>query len=257
MGYALKRMFDVPFSAVILLLTGPILLSALLAVWLQDFKDPFYRAKRVARGGGDFTMLKIRSMVVDAEMTGVNSTGAGDSRITKVGQLIRRYKLDELSQFINVLLGDMSVVGPRPNTRACGVELYTDEEKRLLDVRPGITDLSSIVFSDEGDILNGESDPDAAYNRIIRPWKSRLGLFYVDHASLGLDLRIVWLTILAVTNKPKALKGVVAILTAKGAPNELIEVCRRIGKVPEGHPPGQAAPDGFESAGGAASQSLS
>lgn len=236
--YLLKRPFDFLFSALVLIAFSPLLLGSMLAVWLQDFKNPFYMAKRVARGGGDFTMMKVRSMVVDAENTGVNSTGAGDMRITKVGHFIRRYKVDELSQFINVLIGDMSVVGPRPNTRAWGVDLYTDVEQGLLSVRPGVTDLSSIIFSDEGDILKDEAHADEAYNALIRPWKSRLGLLYIANKSLTLDIRIIWLTAVAVVNKRKAITGVGRILADLNAPEDLQSVCRRDQKLVPSTPPG-------------------
>jgi lipopolysaccharide/colanic/teichoic acid biosynthesis glycosyltransferase len=237
-GYALKRLFDIVFSGTLLIVTAPLLLGCMLAVWLQDRHSPFYKAPRVARGGGDFTMIKIRSMVIDADSSGVNSTGAADRRITAVGRFIRRYKIDELSQFLNVLAGSMSVVGPRPQSRAWGVDLYTETEMEMLSVRPGITDLASIVFSDEGDILAEAAHADLEYNRIIRPWKSRLCLFYIQHASLGLDLRICWLTLLAVVNKPKALTGVVEILQRHGAEPRLIEICRRAAPLPAAPPPG-------------------
>ncbi len=226
-SYPLKRPFDLLFSGAVLITISPILVFAMAAVWLQDYRSPFYLAQRVARGGGDFIMIKIRSMVVNAEKSGVSSTGAQDQRITKVGHMIRRYKIDELSQFLNVLRGDMSVVGPRPNTRAWGVDLYTSREQDLLKVRPGITDLSSIVFSDEADILKDADHPDEAYNQLIRPWKSRLGLLYIEHQSLWLDLRIIWITALAVVQKPKALKAVAGILQDLNADTKLIEICRR------------------------------
>lgn len=237
-GFSFKRLFDVLVSCTALVVFSPLLLGSMFAVWLQDLKNPFYVAKRVARGGGDFNMIKLRSMVVDAEKTGVNSTGVNDVRITKVGHFIRRYKVDELSQFVNVLRGDMSVVGPRPNTRSWGVDLYTDVEKDLLKVRPGITDLSSIVFSDEGDILRDERYPDEAYNVLIRPWKSRLGLLYVANQSLSLDLRIIFLTILSVVNKRRAIDGVCRILAGLNAPEELCDVCRRDKKLSPATPPG-------------------
>lgn len=217
---------------------SPLLLGSILAVWLEDFKNPFYIARRVALGGDDFAMIKIRSMVLNAEKSGVNSTGAGDIRITKVGHFIRRYKVDELSQFINVLIGDMSVVGPRPNSRAWGVDLYTEVENGLLTVRPGITDLSSIVFSDEGDILKDEIHADEGYNALIRPWKSRLGLLYIANQSLILDIRIIWLTALAVINKRKALEGVGRILADLDAPADLRAVCQRDQKLVPAKPPG-------------------
>jgi lipopolysaccharide/colanic/teichoic acid biosynthesis glycosyltransferase len=183
-------------------------------------------------------MVKVRSMIVGAANSGVNSTGAGDSRITAVGRFIRRYKIDELSQFLNVLIGSMSVVGPRPQLRHWGTDLYTTEEQRLLDARPGITDLASIVFSDEGEILAGAEHADLEYNRLIRPWKSRLGLFYIEHASVGLDLRIVWLTMVTIVDRPRALRGIQRVLEEKGATPELIRVCRREGKLPAAPPPG-------------------
>jgi lipopolysaccharide/colanic/teichoic acid biosynthesis glycosyltransferase len=235
----MKRAFDIVFAAGVLTLASPVLLTALALVWLQDRHDPIYRARRVGRGGRDFSMIKIRSMVVGADRTGVNSTSAGDARVTAVGRWIRRCKLDEVSQFWNVLIGEMSVVGPRPNTRAWGVDLYTDEEKRLLTVRPGVTDLASIVFADEGDILQGAENADLTYNQLIRPWKSRLGLLYIGRASVWLDLRIAFLTGLAIVSRPAALRGVEAILNELGADADLIAVCRRQGeRPPAGAPPG-------------------
>lgn len=240
-SYPLKRIFDIFVAVVALTVTGPILLVSMLLVWRQDRHSPFYMARRVARGGGDFTMIKIRSMIVRAESTGVNSTGAHDDRITPVGRFIRRFKIDELSQFINVLKGDMSVVGPRPNTWAWGVELYTAVESRILSVRPGITDLASIVFSDEGDILDGAAHPDLLYNQIIRPWKSRLALWYISNMSLALDIRICWLTALAIVDKRRAVAGVVALLEGAQADPALIAVCRRDAKLPAAPPPGADA----------------
>lgn len=233
-----KRAFDILIASLVLLVFGPLLLFMLLLVWLQDRHDPFYRAPRVARGGGDFTMLKVRSMVIDADRSGVSSTSAEDRRVTPLGRFIRRYKIDELAQFVNVLRGDMSVVGPRPNTRAWGVDLYSAEERRLLEVKPGITDLASIIFSDEGAILAGAAHPDLKYNRVIRPWKSRLGLLYRDHVSLWLDLRIIWLTALAIVRKRAALRGATRILERLGADPALIAVSRREAPIPEEAPPG-------------------
>jgi len=237
-SYPLKRIFDIVVSIIALVLTSPFLLASMFLVWLQDRASPFYLARRVALGGGYFTMIKIRSMVVRADTTGVNSTGAHDQRITRVGHFIRKFKIDELSQFINVLVGDMSVVGPRPNTWSWGVELYTEAEQKILSVRPGITDLSSIVFSDEGDILNGAENPDLLYNQIIRPWKSRLALWYIEKMSLSLDIRICWLTAVAIVNKQQALNGVIALLEKRGADPDLIEICRRERDLPAAPPPG-------------------
>lgn len=237
-AYPLKRVFDIIVAVVALTLAGPILLGSMFLVWLQDRHSPFYLARRIARGGTTFTMIKIRSMIVRAESTGVNSTGAHDARITPIGRFIRKFKIDELAQFINVLIGDMSAVGPRPNTWDWGVELYTETELTILSVRPGITDLSSIVFSDEGDILDGAEHPDLLYNQIIRPWKNRLALWYIANMTLAMDIRICWLTVLAILDKQRAIAGVVALLERGGADLDLIAVCRRNGDLPAAPPPG-------------------
>lgn len=237
-NYPLKRLFDIVVAFGILLIASPLLLGSILAVWMQDRHFPFYLAPRVARGGGEFTMIKIRSMVMNAASSGVNSTGKNDNRITAVGRFIRRYKVDEISQFLNVLWGNMSVVGPRPNTRAWGVDLYTEKEQELLRVLPGITDLASVVFSDEGEILSDAEHADLEYNRIIRPWKSRLGLFYIQHMSIWLDIQICWLTFRAIFDRPAAIRGVVSILQKKGADPELINVCSRKSPLVAFPPPG-------------------
>ena len=180
-------------------------------------------------------MVKLRSMVLNADKSGVDSTSANDKRITWVGHLIRKFKLDELSQLWNVLIGDMSLVGPRPNVRR-DVDLYTQEELQLLSVRPGITDISSIVFSDEGDILAGAKDPDLKYNQVIRPWKSRLGLLYIENRSAMLDLRLISWTVLAILNKDAALKRIESLLVRLNAPPELRQVAKRDSELLP-HPP--------------------
>ena len=136
----------------------------LFLIWWQDKHSPFYIAPRTGRNERPFRMVKLRSMVINADKSGVDSTAANDRRITGVGQFVRRYKLDELTQLWNVLKGDMSLVGPRPNVER-ETRMYTPVEKRLLSVRPGITDYASIVFADEGDILKEYADPDIAYTR--------------------------------------------------------------------------------------------
>lgn len=235
----MKRLFDIVTSFVGLLIMSPVLLVFMLLIWLQDFHSPFYIASRVGRNGKLFDMVKLRSMLIDADKSGVDSTAAGDERITTVGRMIRKYKLDEFSQLWNVLLGQMSLVGPRPNVQS-DVDLYTDEERRLLDVRPGITDFSSIVFSDEGDVLAGSEDPDLLYNQIIRPWKSRLGLFYVKHNCLMLDLKLIFLTIITILSREKALKGVQVILTDLGADKQIIDVASRENELRPYPPPGSS-----------------
>jgi len=161
-------------------------------------------------------MLKLRTMVPDAWKSGVSSTACGDRRITRVGRILRRAKLDELPQLWNVLTGDMSLTGPRPQVEP-DAALYTSEERRLLEVRPGITDLASIVFADEGEILAGSADPDLRYNQCIRPWKSRLGLLNIKRQSFAADLQILRLTFLAAVSRPLALAGVARLLESWNA----------------------------------------
>jgi lipopolysaccharide/colanic/teichoic acid biosynthesis glycosyltransferase len=235
----MKRMVDVLFAGVGLLLAAPILIPVIVLIWRQDYASPFYIAPRVGRGGKLFKMVKLRSMVVNADRSGVDSTAGSDSRITPIGHFVRRYKLDELTQLWNVLIGDMSLVGPRPNVKR-ETDLYTAKELKLLEVKPGITDFSSIVFSDEADILKDKSDPDIAYNQLIRPWKSRLGIFYVERRSLLLDLRLIALTALALVNRSAALAGVQNILRQMGGSADLIRVAGRADELVPHPPPGMA-----------------
>lgn len=222
----MKRIFDILASAAGLLVLSPVLAIVLLLVWRQDGHSPVYLGERASRGGGRFRMIKVRSMTVGADKTGVESTGAADSRITPLGHFIRRCKLDETTQLWNVLKGEMSLVGPRPNTLR-EVEKYTPTERRLLSVRPGITDIASIVFSDEGDIIKDAYDPEDAYDKLIRPWKSRLGILYAENSNVLLDIQLIWLTVLAILDKPRALAGVQTVLHRLGADPEVIAVSRR------------------------------
>jgi lipopolysaccharide/colanic/teichoic acid biosynthesis glycosyltransferase len=222
----MKRALDFTVALVGLTVTSPLLLAVTIAIWLQDFRSPFYIAPRAACGGGQFRMVKFRSMVVNADKLGGSSTAATDRRITPVGRLVRTYKIDEILQLLNVLKGDMSLVGPRPQAQM-DASLYTETEKRMLTVRPGITDLASIVFSDEGEILKGCADPDLLYNQIIRPWKSRLALLYIDKRTFGMDLRIIFLTAIATLFRPAALRGVQNILARWDADDLLRRMARR------------------------------
>ncbi|MGC9970640.1 MAG: sugar transferase [Bryobacteraceae bacterium] len=222
----MKRALDFTVALVGLTVTSPLLLAVMIAIWLQDFRLPFYIAPRAARGGGQFRMVKFRSMVVNADKLGGSSTAATDRRITPLGRLVRAYKIDEILQLWNVLKGDMSLVGPRPQAQT-DASLYTDAEKRMLTVRPGITDLASIVFADEGDILRGSPDPDLLYNQIIRPWKSRLALLYIDKRTIWMDLRVIFLTAVAILSRPAALRGVRNILARWDADDLLRRMARR------------------------------
>ena len=233
----LKRFFDFFLALIGLLLFSPLLLICLLLIWLQDFHDPFYIAPRVGKDGKIFPMVKLRTMVVHADKSGVDSTSTDDKRITFVGQTIRRFKIDELTQLWNVFLGQMSLVGPRPQVER-DVNIYTSEERHLLDVRPGITDFASIVFADEGSILAGRVDPDLAYNQLIRPWKSRLGLLYVRHRTLWIDFKLIVATILAVLARNKALQMTCKMLVYLDVDHELLTVCSRNTELTPTPPPG-------------------
>jgi lipopolysaccharide/colanic/teichoic acid biosynthesis glycosyltransferase len=233
----MKPLFDTMVSLFVLILLSPLLSVFSVLIWLQDFSSPFYVAPRVGKNGKIFKMVKLRSMTINSDQSGVTSTAADDKRITWIGHIIRRYKLDEFSQFWNVLCGHMSLVGPRPNVPQ-GVELYTGVENNLLSVKPGITDFASIVFSDEADILDGSADPDQKYDQIIRPWKSRLGLFYIEKRSFLLDIKIICLTAVAIVSRPLALKGVQTILEHLNADPQLVEVSGRKQPLKPGRPPG-------------------
>lgn len=233
----MKRIFDFSFSLFALILTSPILLIFMLLVYLQDKHSPFYIAERVSINEGSFNMIKLRSMIINADKSGVDSTSNNDNRITPIGEMVRRFKLDELTQLWNVLIGDMSLVGPRPNVRR-ETDLYSSEEKRLLSVKPGITDLSSIVFSDEGSILADKDNPDLAYNQLIRPWKSRLGLMYIENQSMMLDVKIIFYTVISIFSKKTATKYVVKELYRLNAPNKLIQVSERTEELIPFPPPG-------------------
>jgi len=233
----MKRMMDIVCSLLGLAVLSPFLAVVMILVWLQDFHSPLYVATRVGKDSRTFQMVKLRSMVVNADKTGVDSTSADDSRITSIGHFIRRFKLDEFTQLWNVLKGDMSLIGPRPNVKR-ETDLYTDVEKGLLDVKPGITDFSSIVFSDENDILKDSKNPDIDYNQLIRPWKSRLGLLYVKYQSFLLDCALLLLTLLAVASRERALWGVNKLLIRLYAPVDVIRVSKRKDVLVPFPPPG-------------------
>lgn len=174
-------------------------LFAVLAVWIKaDSKGPvFYRQVRVGKGNRDFRLFKFRSMRPDSDRLGLITVGGRDPRVTRSGYYIRKYKLDELPQLINVFKGDMSLVGPRPEVRKY-VDMYTPEQLRVLDVRPGITSLASIRYRNENDILAAADDPDRAYVEQVMPDKLAIDLEYVANASLASDLRLIFSTLKAI-----------------------------------------------------------
>jgi lipopolysaccharide/colanic/teichoic acid biosynthesis glycosyltransferase len=191
-----KRFIDLVISLIGITLFSPISFLLAVLVKLDSPGTVFYRGVRAGRYGKTFRMFKFRTMVANADQVGGPSSAADDARITRTGRFLRKYKLDEFPQLINVLRGEMSLVGPRPEVMQ-EVLLYTPEEKHLLDVRPGITDWASIQFRHEGEILRGSSDPHQAYRERIRPQKIRLGLEYVRRHSLVVDCRILVQTLRA------------------------------------------------------------
>lgn len=223
----IKRIFDIFFSIIGLSLFSPIIILTIFLIWIYDFENPFFTPYRMGKDLKPFKMYKFRSMVVNADKNGPSSTSGNDKRITPIGKIIRKFKLDEISQFLNVLLGDMSFVGPRPQVVEHVNNEYSKLEKMLLIVKPGITDISSIVFSDEGEILKDSKDPDADYNILIRPWKSRLGILYINNHNILLDIKLIIITIISIVNKNLALKYINIILINLNASVELIELCRR------------------------------
>jgi len=233
----IKRIFDILFSLSGLLFFSPILILFLISIWRYDKKSPLYISQRIGKNSKIFNLIKIRTMVVDADKKGISSTSDDDTRIIPIGQKIRNYKIDELTQLFNVLIGNMSLVGPRPNVKT-EVDLYTEIEKNLLSVKPGITDFSSIVFSDEGKILENKENPDLSYNQLIRPWKSRLGLIYVKHQSILLDLELMIFTLVALISKPTALKWVVKKLEKFNVDQKIIDVVKREKQLYPFPPPG-------------------
>jgi lipopolysaccharide/colanic/teichoic acid biosynthesis glycosyltransferase len=189
-----QRLFDVALSVVALTIIAPVLAAAAIAIKLGSRGPVFFRQARVGLDGRPFQMYKFRTMVVGADRLGPSSTAADDPRITPTGSLLRRLNVDELPQFINVLKGEMSVVGPRPQV-PWAVARYTPEERVILSVRPGITDWASLWVGDEGERLRGSTDPDRDYLEKIWPEKRRLQLEYIRSRSLAVDTVIVMKTI--------------------------------------------------------------
>ena len=190
----MKRIFDVLFSLAVLLLLFPLLLVIGILIKLDSTGGIFYLQKRVGKNFREFSIIKFRTMRIGAEKGGLLTVGEKDNRVTRIGYYLRKYKLDELPQFLNVLQGDMSVVGPRPEVKKY-VDLYTEEQKKVLTVKPGITDLASIKYSNENEVLLKYPDAEDAYVKEIMPRKLEMALEYVKHANIATDLRILFLTL--------------------------------------------------------------
>ena len=198
----LKRLSDIIFSLIGLILVSPVFLIVAFLIKLEDKGPVFYQGARVGRLEKPFRMFKFRTMVPDADKIGGPSTADDDPRITGTGKFLRKYKLDELPQLINVLKGEMSFVGPRPEVPFY-VNMFNEEEKKILTVKPGITDWASLWNPDEGAVLAGSSDAEKTYMEKIRPKKIQLQLKYVKKHSLLMDLKIVLLTLKTFLKKGK------------------------------------------------------
>lgn len=193
----MKRIFDILFSIFILLLFFPIGLILSILIVIESRGGVFYRQERIGRYGEPFLLYKFRSMRKDADKNGKLTVGMHDPRITKTGYFIRKFKLDEFPQFVNVILGEMSIVGPRPEVREY-VDLYTEEQREILNVRPGITDLASLEYFKEGELLGKAEDSHKTYIEEIMPAKIELNKKYLANPSLSNDLRIMWRTFLKI-----------------------------------------------------------
>ena len=196
----MKRTFDLIASSLGFLLLSPLFL--MLAIWIKiDSEGPvFYRQVRVGKGNRDFRLFKFRSMRVGSDRKGLITVGGRDPRVTRSGYYIRKYKLDELPQLINVFTGDMSLVGPRPEVRKY-VDLYTPEQMHVLDVRPGITDPASIRYRNENELLAQVEDPDRYYVEVIMQDKLQLNLEYVEKQSFRFDLQLIFKTFSEIIRK--------------------------------------------------------
>lgn len=188
------RFFDFFFTVLGLIILSPLFL--IVAIWIKlDSSGPvFYKQTRVGRNNKDFKLLKFRSMVTDADKKGLITVGGRDPRVTQSGYFIRKYKLDELPQLLNVLIGDMSLVGPRPEVRKY-VDLYNETQRKVLSVKPGITDYASIEYIDENEILGKAENPEKVYIEQIMPEKIKYNMKYIQNRSVKEYFKIIFLTI--------------------------------------------------------------
>ena len=196
----MKRLFDIISSSAGLIFLSPVFLFV--AIWIKlDSKGPvFYRQVRVGKNGRDFKIYKFRTMYPGADKKGLITIGGRDPRVTRSGYFIRKYKLDEFPQLINVLVGDMSIVGPRPEVRKY-VDLYTEEQLKVLSVKPGITDIASIKYRNENELLDKADNPDKMYTEVIMPDKLKYNLEYIEKASFLYDIKLIFRTFKAVFTK--------------------------------------------------------
>lgn len=187
------RFFDILFSIIGLVLLSPLFTVLYLLIRIESQGGGFYSQERIGKNGKPFKLFKFRSMRIGSDKKGLITIGEKDNRITKTGFILRKYKLDELPQLWNVFIGDMSLVGPRPEVKKY-TDLYTEEQKQVLQVRPGITDWASIKYVDENKILGESKDPDDAYVNLIMPNKIKLNMVYIQHQTLREYFKIIFTT---------------------------------------------------------------
>lgn len=187
------RFFDIIFSIIGLVILSPLFIVLYLLIRIESKGGGFYSQERIGKNGKPFKLYKFRSMRIGSDKKGLITIGEKDKRITKTGFILRKYKLDELPQLWNVFIGDMSLVGPRPEVKKY-TDLYTEEQKQVLQVRPGITDWASIKYVDENKILGEAKDPDEAYVNLIMPNKIKLNMVYIQHQTLGEYFKIIFTT---------------------------------------------------------------
>ena len=193
----MKRLFDILFSLMVLSLFFPFGILIALLILISSPGGVFFRQERIGLHGKPFRLFKFRSMRRDSEKSGTLTVGMKDSRITKIGVFIRKFKLDEFPQFINVLVGNMSVVGPRPEVKEF-VDLYTEEQKKVLEVKPGITDYASIAYFNENEILAKSNNPRETYIKEVMPDKIKINQKYLNNPTLIHDFSIIWKTIIRI-----------------------------------------------------------
>ena len=193
----MKRVLDFLCSLVVLVLLLPVWLMVALLIVMESRGGVFYVQKRVGKDNRDFNLYKFRTMRPDSDSKGLLTVGARDSRITRVGYFLRKYKIDEFPQLLNILKGDMSIVGPRPEVRKY-VDLYTPEQMRVLSVRPGLTDYASIRYVNENEVLAASDDPERTYIEEVMPAKLALNLQYIDNQSLKEDFKLIFKTFTAI-----------------------------------------------------------
>lgn len=190
----IKRLFDIVFSISGILILSPFFILISILVMVTSAGGAFYRQVRVGKNGKEFKLFKFRTMRMGSDKAGALTIGMRDSRITRIGYYLRKYKLDELPQLFNVLIGDMSFVGPRPEVPKY-VALYTPEQKSVLKVKPGITDYASIVYSEENALLANAENPEELYINKVMPAKLKLNMRYIQDMSLRTDMGIILKTI--------------------------------------------------------------